>query len=319
MIKRSGYVYGKGTRQGFERLRKKGIHQPKFSLLDGIARGAKKAYDKAMYDMLKLFLSLSLEGGLLIESGKLVTDGKISVDDLLNSLKKRTQGGSESDELKELTKEMRLHPETYNRAVLSSIVEKLKNHYKEKKQETDVKLLSRFDRQFYSEQKQFFNDFFTDADSKTQTIFAEFSIDKKELFAQNMESLRKLYLDEALKRIDDEKNNLKKDFLKKLTDYVTGKTDTLDIKNIVLEMEKTSVHVSKFFARDQMSRFNKALTLSSFMAAGVKTVRWLTVGDGRVRDSHKALNGKIFDIKNLPKEADDYLCRCALVPEDYEE
>jgi SPP1 gp7 family putative phage head morphogenesis protein len=72
-------------------------------------------------------------------------------------------------------------------------------------------------------------------------------------------------------------------------------------------------------ARDQMQRFNKACTLSTFRSAGVTKVKWVTVGDIRVRKSHKALNGQIFDVNNLPKEVDDYNCRCGLVPVEWAE
>jgi SPP1 gp7 family putative phage head morphogenesis protein len=46
-------------------------------------------------------------------------------------------------------------------------------------------------------------------------------------------------------------------------------------------------------------------------------VKWVTVGDVRVRKSHKELNGKIFDVNNLPQEVDDYNCRCGLVPVEW--
>ncbi len=71
---------------------------------------------------------------------------------------------------------------------------------------------------------------------------------------------------------------------------------------------------SKFFSRDQFSRFNRALTIATYDGAGAKWVQWVTVGDQRVRKSHRRLQNKIFRIDDLPKEYLDYLCRCALLP-----
>lgn len=80
-----------------------------------------------------------------------------------------------------------------------------------------------------------------------------------------------------------------------------------------------SQHMGQFFARDQMQRFNKATTLAQFAAAGVTKVRWCTCHDGRVRETHKALDGQTFSINNLPPEIDDYNCRCGLIPAEYED
>ena len=68
-----------------------------------------------------------------------------------------------------------------------------------------------------------------------------------------------------------------------------------------------------------MARFNKALTLTTYKAAGVRTVRWMTCNDQRVRPSHRALNGRVFPIDQIPREKDDYNCRCGLVPVEYDD
>ena len=66
-----------------------------------------------------------------------------------------------------------------------------------------------------------------------------------------------------------------------------------------------------------MARFNKAVTITQYESAGVTKVKWVTSHDVRVRESHKALDGKVFDINNLPEELHDYNCRCGLVPVEY--
>jgi SPP1 gp7 family putative phage head morphogenesis protein len=68
-----------------------------------------------------------------------------------------------------------------------------------------------------------------------------------------------------------------------------------------------------------MQRFNKACTLATFQGAGVTRVKWVTSHDGRVRATHKALDGKIFPVGELPPEVDDYNCRCGLVPVAWED
>jgi uncharacterized protein with gpF-like domain len=90
-------------------------------------------------------------------------------------------------------------------------------------------------------------------------------------------------------------------------------------------------NLARLFARDQMQRFNKALTLSTFTDAGVTKVKWVTCHDARVRKrsyvdkngvfhrAHTELDGQIFGIKNLPVEIDDYNCRCGLVPVEWED
>lgn len=105
--------------------------------------------------------------------------------------------------------------------------------------------------------------------------------------------------------------------MKKISGYVTGKTDTLDIKDLTHSMLTSSARMARFFARDQLARLNKSTTISTLISAGVTKVRWLTSNDGRVRESHKELNRKVFDIHNLPDEIDDYNCRCTLVPVEY--
>lgn len=320
----AGYVYEKGTKMGFIRMRRMGIPQPKFSLIDGIAHGVGSVYKSVLDDMAQKFVEFAVDLRLSFDDGKLVTDEKT---DMQKRIDDYIQGRAErnTDDYNKLTESFRLleqHPELASKSDVHTLAERIMLYYREHPEaasEAVNTLRSRFEAQFYEGQKQFFNSFFSDADTKTQQIFTSFSLDKQAVFNQHIEELRTLYIDNALQRIEGETNELKKAFLKKLTDYALGKTDTLDIQKIVDEMGKTSVHVAKFFARDQMSRFNKALTLSSFTAAGVKTVRWMTVGDQRVRPSHKKLHRQVFPIQELPKEVDDYNCRCGLVPEEYYE
>jgi SPP1 gp7 family putative phage head morphogenesis protein len=132
-----------------------------------------------------------------------------------------------------------------------------------------------------------------------------------------MDAVRKLYLDNSIERIMGEESLIKKRIIARIVNYAQGKTPDLDLHDLVKEGYESSDHLARLFARDQMQRFNKACTLSTFRSAGVTKVKWVTANDGRVRESHKALNGKIFDVDNLPTEVDDYNCRCGLVPVEW--
>lgn len=53
--------------------------------------------------------------------------------------------------------------------------------------------------------------------------------------------------------------------------------------------------------------------LQAMKDSGVKKVRWITSEDNRVCDDCKDLNGKVFDIDNVPDKP-HVRCRCWLVP-----
>ena len=163
-------------------------------------------------------------------------------------------------------------------------------------------------------QDHFFENFLDDADERVK-IRVSFALDKDEVFQQRLDYLMNDYLGTALARIKGEEDDLKNKFLRGLTEYALGNTPDLEsIRDVMEEMKETSVHRARFFARDSFARLNKSLTLASFDSADVKRVQWLTVGDGRVRPTHKELNKKVFSINAIPEEQHDYNCRCALVP-----
>tara|TARA_R110000822_G_scaffold84867_3_gene199043 strand:- start:23807 stop:24574 length:768 start_codon:yes stop_codon:yes gene_type:complete len=75
---------------------------------------------------------------------------------------------------------------------------------------------------------------------------------------------------------------------------------------------------AKLIARDQTSKLNSALNQQRQQNLGVEEYIWRTAGDGRVRDSHAANNGKIFKWNEPPKETghpgQDIQCRCVAQP-----
>ncbi|GHU91253.1 hypothetical protein FACS1894202_12370 [Clostridia bacterium] len=81
---------------------------------------------------------------------------------------------------------------------------------------------------------------------------------------------------------------------------------------------------AQFIARDQMAKLNADITQQQQTDAGVSEYVWRTVGDGRVRDSHKHLNNKRFRYDDPPvvddetgrraNPGEDYQCRCVALP-----
>lgn len=85
---------------------------------------------------------------------------------------------------------------------------------------------------------------------------------------------------------------------------------------------------SKMVARTQISTYNSLMNKARAQKAGITEAMWVTGGDGRVRKSHAARDGKTFELSNgLYSSIDqkwllpgtDYQCRCTyemIIPED---
>lgn len=313
-LRRNGYIYSKGTKQGFERMRRMGIPRPLFRIEDqlaGILRRHYKAFSRNLMKDIKKCASVS---GITLDSAP-----SDNLDDLIDFFDQMAE---------EYRKEQ---DEIAKRANMQALANSLQHEWFEEDQEElerldqmyegelDDNLRPVIEKVFTKEQGDYLGRLFVDADTRTQGILTSFSINKKQLFEDTMQSIRKNYVDNSLKRIVYEENYIKREMLKRITDYATNKTDTLDLKDLTLKAYDESDKRARFFARDQMARFNKAVTLGTFENAGVTKVKWVTAHDGRVRLSHKQLDGVIFDIHDLPIEVDDYNCRCGLVPVEWEE
>ena len=302
--KRNGYFYGAHTKAGFLRMQRMGIVKPPFRLENKLTQKLNGIFKKALSNLLNDFL---------LQTKAVVTKNNVITAD-----------GSMEDNLKELLdffEQMRIQEEANdrvkNRMQIGSVAENLKKQWE---QEEETPKTDDFMSECFDEDKEhFFDNFYRDANEEFIRVVENFTINKKELFQRNLENLKKLYLDNSNERINGELDILKKMFLQKLNDYVVGKSDTLDVSEVVDKLSNSTERMARFFARDQMARFNKALTLSTFISAGVTKIKWVTCHDSRVRESHKALDGQIFDITNLPNEVDDYNCRCGLIPVEYAE
>lgn len=309
-LKINGYIYSSKTRQGFLRMRRMGIPRPLFSIENELAKTLASRYRKLAAQLLKDMKDKIKRNGLTIDSA-LVADGK--EEENLESLMKFF------DEMGE--KMRKEQEETANRANMGSVANSLEHEWFEENQEEqaqhDEQFYSDVERIFKKQQKKYLERLLDDADGKTKRILQSFTIDKKKFFDDNMDEVRRLYVQNSLERIDWEQEDIKRAILKRITDYAMNRTDELKLDDLTKDAFNRGEHLARLFARDQMARFNKACTLATFRSAGVTKVQWLTTNDGRVRETHRMLNKKIFDVDNLPKEINDYNCRCGLVPVEW--
>lgn len=311
--KYSGYVYSKGTKKGFLRMQRLGIPRPPFRLEDKITRKLKIFYKKIISKIAVEFVKQAVNSNAKFKDGQIVTDGSDELSKTLHEAESESSKG--------------VHNLPANRSAVQNSLNSIQALLNGETMWEDAQLYEMLNKalpeflgtSFDEGASDFLEKFSADASSKMSEILTSFSIDKKQVYQNNIEALKKLYIDDSLKRITWEVDFLKMAFLVELTDYVQGKSDTLNVMSIVKALNGTAERGARFFARDQMQRFNKAQTLATFVSAGVKTVKWCSCRDARVRPSHQALDGKIFNVRDLPKEINDYNCRCGLVPVEYED
>lgn len=304
-FQRNGYIYSKTTSAGFLRMKRQGIPRPLFSIQDKLAAILRSRYRALTRKLLRDLRVQCRASNITLDAAP--------EDDTLDSLLKFF------DEMKkEFEKQQEENERAIGRVNLNAVANTLEHQWLEEDQEEETEyFVKKIDDVLKTEQKDYLKRLLGDADGKTAQILQSFAIDKKQFFEENMAAVRKLYLDNSIQRIRYEEEDIKRRILQKIIDYATGKSDELNLTDLVKEAYTSTDHLSRLFARDQMQRFNKACTLSTFRSAGVTKVKWVTVGDVRVRKSHKALNGQVFDVNNLPREVDDYNCRCGLVPVEW--
>ena len=97
-----------------------------------------------------------------------------------------------------------------------------------------------------------------------------------------------------------------------------------DIEGQIQDLSGVTDSRAKLIARDQTAKTNAAITQTRQEDLGVKSYRWVTAGDERVRETHAANEGEIFDWDDPPAETGhpgtDINCRCVAAPiiGDYE-
>lgn len=108
-----------------------------------------------------------------------------------------------------------------------------------------------------------------------------------------------------------------------LNGYMEGETTTSIVKKIQRAYSTDRRH-AQLLARDQIAKLNGQITQKQQEDAGVEEYIWSDSGDGRVRPSHKRLNGKRFRWDDPPvvdektgrrcHPGEDYECRCVALP-----
>lgn len=298
------YVYSKGTRAGFLRMQRQGIPRPLFRIEDKLATIAKRRYSALVRQLLRDIKHATKDAHVTMDAAP----EDESLDDLLDFFEQMGQ------ELKDENQEIA------NRANMGSAVDSLEtawfNGGDEEVQAGD-KIKEAIERTLQQEQDDYLDRLYKDAGSKMQQVLVSFSLDKQKLFNDNMDALRLLYTDNAVQRLTWEEEYIKRAMLKRILRYVNGEDTKLRLDDLTKYAYSRGDQMARLFARDQMQRFNKAVTLATYSSAGVTKVKWVTCQDQRVRDTHKALNGQVFNVDNLPEEIDDYNCRCGLVPVEW--
>lgn len=306
-FKLSGYVYSKGTRAGFLRMKRMGIPRPLFRIEDKLAKVVRGLYRELVRKMLQDIKRAAADVNVTLDNAP-----EENLEELISFFDEKKQ--EQADVTKTFTD--RANMGAAENTLQHLWFDVLKDDINiRRNQRTENKLV----RLLTEEQDDYLIRLFDDAGTKMQSILQSFSIDKQQLFNENMEGLKKLYLDNSIQRLTWEENDIKRRVLKRIHDYVTGQSDTLKFDDLTKYAFNTGDHLSRLFARDQMQRFNKAMTLVTYINAGVTKVKWITAHDARVRKSHKELDGQVFNINELPKEVDDYNCRCGLIPVEWEE
>ena len=112
--------------------------------------------------------------------------------------------------------------------------------------------------------------------------------------------------------------------------YKAGKT-IRELTSDIQSEHDVSRSYAKMLARDQVSTLNAQITQMQHSDAGVTKYEWSTSRDGRVRECHRALDGKIISWDDPPEmwymtkhgivntgrkchPGEDYQCRCCAIP-----
>jgi len=91
-----------------------------------------------------------------------------------------------------------------------------------------------------------------------------------------------------------------------------------ELRKKLAELYGVSTRRAEVIARDQAGKYNGKMTEIRHESIGVKAYYWRTTGDGRVRDEHRARDGKRFLYSRPPADGAPgiaILCRCWADPD----
>lgn len=133
------------------------------------------------------------------------------------------------------------------------------------------------------------------------------------------------YAEQLQKWVDENVSLIKtipEDTLDKMRDIIyDGFTEGKTTTRIIKEIQKAygvGRRRAELIARDQTAKLNGQIQKHQQQDAGITEYIWYTVGDSRVRKSHRELNGKKFSWNDPPDvgkgrkchPGEDYQCRC---------
>jgi SPP1 gp7 family putative phage head morphogenesis protein len=103
---------------------------------------------------------------------------------------------------------------------------------------------------------------------------------------------------------------------------VAGGRRADEIASELMKTTEVTEARAKLIARTETARANTALNLARATEVGSTQYTWVTSGDASVRDSHKKMNGKVFEWDNPPTLSDGETghpgtfpnCRCYAEP-----
>ena len=191
-FQRNGYIYSKTTSAGFLRMKRQGIPRPLFSIQDKLAAILRSRYRTLTRKLLRDLRAQCRASNITLDAAP--------EDDSLESLLKFFD-----DMKKEFEKQQEENEKAIGRINLNTVANTLEHQWLEEDQEEESAFFVRkIDDVLKLEQKDDLKRLIGDADGKTAQILQSFAIDKQQFFNENMDAVRKLYLDNSIQRIQYE-------------------------------------------------------------------------------------------------------------------
>lgn len=184
-----------------------------------------------------------------------------------------------------------------------------------------------------------FDDIKTELDTPIYSTIKKMDIELEKTF--NQLGLKSSLTKEEIKNLADDYNknqslnikNWNPEQITRLRDKLSeaynsgnfGDKNLIEILQIEFEVTKNK---AKFLARQETSLFLSKYRREKSLSAGLRKYKWSAIGgksgDGRTRDRHKELHGKVFTFGEPPivdaktgrraEPGEDFNCRCVAIP-----
>ena len=97
-------------------------------------------------------------------------------------------------------------------------------------------------------------------------------------------------------------------------DAVSRGTSTRALAKEIAKQAEMTKKRAALIARDQVGKLNGQISMIRMKSANVKSYKWQTMQDKRVRDEHVALQGEIRTWDQSPIPGEPVRCRCSALP-----